>query len=38
LRRDAEWPFVQQRLSGLKLYVDQINGATAEQLAPLRNS
>ena len=35
LRPDAEWPFVKQHLSGIKLYVDQINGAQPEQLASL---
>ena len=35
LRPEAEWPFVKQHLSGLKLYVDQINKAAPEQLAAL---
>ena len=35
MRPDAEWPFVKQHLSGIKLYVDQLNGATPEQLAAL---
>ena len=35
LRKDAEWPFVKQNLSGLKLYVDQIDQASPERLAAL---
>jgi hypothetical protein len=35
LRPEAEWPFVKKHLSGIKLYVDQINKATPEQLAGL---
>ena len=35
LRPDAEWSFVKEHLSGIKLYVDQINQATPEQLAAL---
>lgn len=33
LEPDAEWPFVKRHLSGIKLYVDQIDNATPEQLA-----
>ncbi len=33
LEPGAEWPFVKCHLSGIKLYVDQINDATPEQLA-----
>lgn len=32
LSPDAEWSFVKQHLSGIKLYVDQVNDATPEQL------
>lgn len=35
LRPETEWPFVRQHLSGIKLYVDQINKAASEQLAAL---
>ena len=35
LRSDAEWSFVKQHLSGIKLYVDQINQAQPEQLQQL---
>ena len=35
LREGAEWPFVKQNLSGLKLYVDQIDRASPERLAAL---
>ena len=35
LREDAEWPFVKQNLSGLKLYIDQIDQASPERLAAL---
>lgn len=35
LREDAEWPFVKQNLSGLKLYIDQIHRAPPERLAAL---
>ena len=35
LRPEAEWPSVRQHLSGIKLYVDQINKAAPEQLAAL---
>jgi len=35
LRDDAEWAFVKENLSGIKLYIDQINGARPEQLAAL---
>ncbi|MBE7501708.1 MAG: penicillin acylase family protein [Verrucomicrobiales bacterium] len=34
-RPEAEWPETRRALSGLKLYVDQINGATPEALARL---
>jgi hypothetical protein len=32
---DAEWPFVKRRLSGIKLYIDQVDHATPEQLRQL---
>lgn len=35
LRPEAEWPFVRRHLTGLKLYVDQINQAAPEQLAAI---
>jgi creatinine amidohydrolase len=35
MRPGAEWQFVKQHLSGIKLYVDQLNRATPEQLAAL---
>jgi hypothetical protein len=35
LQPGADWPYSRQHLSGIKLYVDQINGATPEQLANL---
>jgi len=34
-RAGAEWPFVKRNLTGLKLYVDQINQAKPEQLKAL---
>jgi len=35
LREDAEWPLVKQNLSGVKLYIDQIDRASPERLAAL---
>ena len=35
LRPDAAWPFVKAHLTGLKLYIDQIDNAAPEQLAAL---
>ncbi len=35
IREDAEWPFVKKNLTGLKLYIDQIDQAAPEQLAAL---
>jgi hypothetical protein len=32
---DADWPFVKRHLSGIKLYIDQVDHATPEQLERL---
>jgi hypothetical protein len=35
VREDAQWPFAKQHLTGLKLYIDQIDQAKPELLAAL---
>jgi hypothetical protein len=35
MRPQGEWPVVKQHLSGIKLYIDQLNRASPEELAAL---